>query len=78
MVDGATTECPDTDTLSGVMVNVFDGQGTNPNIYDKFCENVDGTVNSRWVVDTHGNQRDPVPSSGGGGGNAVNGANRAV
>ena len=64
-VNGATTECPNTNALSGVIVNVFDGQGTNPNIYDKFCENRDGTVNSRWFIDAYGNQRDPVPSSGG-------------
>ena len=28
----------------------------------------DGIVNSRWVVDAHGNQRDPIPSSGSGDG----------
>ena len=58
----ASTECPDTNALSGVLYNVFYGQGKTLNIYDHFCQDIDGTVNSKRVVDALGNQRDPAPS----------------
>ena len=60
--DDAMTECADTNALSGVMYNVFYGLEKTPNIYDNFCQNIDGNVNFKSVFDAHGNQRDPGPS----------------
>ena len=62
MNDDAATECPNTNALSGVMYNVFYGQGKTLNVYDNFCQDIEGTTNSKWVVDAHGNQREPEPS----------------
>ena len=54
-VSNAVTSCPDTSALSGVPYNVFSGGDLNPNIYDIFCEDIDGTVNTSTVVDSLGN-----------------------
>ena len=56
----AVTSCPDTNSLSGVPYNVFSGGDLNPNIFDTFCEEIDGTVNSNGVFDSSGN---PVTGS---------------
>ena len=56
-VSNATTSCPDTSALSGVPYNVFSGGDLNPNIYDNFCKDIDGTVNTSTTVDSSGNPR---------------------
>ncbi|KAL8731232.1 MAG: hypothetical protein Q9181_004375 [Wetmoreana brouardii] len=61
--DDSTTDC-DTNSLSGVTYNVLSGGAKTPSIFDKFCEQIDGTINSKWVVDNHGNQKETaVPGS---------------
>ena len=61
--DSAEPEC-NKDALSGVPYNVFSTEGPKSNVYDKFCQDIEGTTNSNWTVDAHGDRRDaatPAP-----------------
>ena len=41
---------------------MFHSGDQKPNIYDKFCQDIDGTTNSKRVVDAHGRPRDVAPA----------------
>ncbi|KAG8531808.1 uncharacterized protein KY384_003444 [Bacidia gigantensis] len=56
--DDAKTDCDDS-KLSGVMFNAMtNADPLQFNIYDKFCQQIDGTVNSKLTYDAHGNPKD--------------------
>ncbi|KAL8637973.1 MAG: hypothetical protein Q9228_004832, partial [Teloschistes exilis] len=60
--DDSKTEC-DTNNLSGVNYNAFSNGEQTPSIFAQFCQQIDGTLNSRWIVDNHGNPNNPGPGN---------------
>ncbi|KAL9581331.1 MAG: hypothetical protein Q9203_005941 [Teloschistes exilis] len=60
--DDSKTEC-DTNKLSGVNYNAFSSGPESDSIFDKSCQQIDSTVNSKWIVDNHGTQKNPPGKS---------------